>query len=215
MFPLQKLHKLVLRYMVCSKLVFQVKNIYWFGLLSFTFCYYLFFLGYVQTSFFPPRNDFTSPTSQFYNTGHVQNQYFKYVLFLVLLVDFNLLLLSLFLRICSNIILASRNDFTSPTSQFYNTGYVQNQYFKYVFFLVLLVDFNLLLLFLFFLRICSSIILPPGDDFTSPTSQFYNTWYVQKQYFKYYFSQFCLLKPFVTISIFLRIFSSIVLPPLR
>jgi hypothetical protein len=35
--------------------------------------------------------------------------------FLVLFIEFHLLLLSFFLRICSNIILLSRNDFTSPT----------------------------------------------------------------------------------------------------
>ena len=36
--------------------------------------------------------------------------------FLILLIEFHLLLLSFFLRICSNIILPPRNDFTSPTS---------------------------------------------------------------------------------------------------
>ena len=36
--------------------------------------------------------------------------------FLILLIEFHLLLLSFFLRICSNIILPPRNDFTSPTN---------------------------------------------------------------------------------------------------
>jgi hypothetical protein len=77
-------------------LVFQVKNISWFCLLSFTFCYYLFFLGYVQTSFFPPEMTSQAPQVNSTIPGMFKTSISSMFFFLVLLAGFNLLLLFFF-----------------------------------------------------------------------------------------------------------------------